>query len=145
MPKPKTTISELERLLARQNKRLEALRKRRDRLVSLLGRLDEQIASLIGKAAAPRRVRRRRKGVKSLEQHVVDVLGQSPQPKTVAEIAEGVIQAGYQSSSKDFVSLVRQVCYRSGMILTKERGKFGLKTESDSPRRGRKTRKAARK
>ena len=145
MAKEKASITELERLLAAKKKRLEALGKRKDKLTSLIAGIDNQIASLIGKAAPARKIRRRVKKEKTLRQSVVDFLSQSPEPKSVNEIADGVRQAGYSSSSKNFGSLVRQFCYKSDIIQKKERGKFALKTEADSPGPTPRKRKTARK
>ncbi len=145
MGKISATINELERLLAKQKQRLEKLRKRKARLISQVARIDQQIDQLAGKpvaaAKAPRR--RRRKRGKSLQQYVVDVLRQSPEPKTAGEITDAVIAAGYRTSSKNPISLVRQVCYHSGQVKAKERGKFVLATASLAPRPRRRKRKAA--
>jgi uncharacterized membrane protein YccC len=140
-----TTITELERLLTKQKQRVQALQKRKERLAAQIQRIDKQIDSVLGKPPAPkpaRRVRRRRKAGKSLQQAIVDVLSGSPQPKTAAEIAEAVQAAGYRSESKSFVSLVRQMCYRSDQIQTKERGKFVLGSAPKAPARAKKRKKA---
>jgi succinylglutamate desuccinylase len=146
MAKKKRSISELERLLDMQKKRVAALQKQRDQLSSRITRLDEEIAVLLGKPKAPKEVsrrRRRRKG-KSLAQFVVEVLSQSPQPKSAAEIAEAVIAAGYRTSSKKPVAVVRQILYKSPQIQVKERGRFVLTSQPEAPRAGRR-KKAAKK
>jgi uncharacterized coiled-coil protein SlyX len=143
MAKQRVSITELERLLAAKKKRLDALQKKKDRLTSLIAGIDNQIASLIGKTAAPRKGRRRPKKGKSLRQSILDFLGQSPEPKSITEIAEAVTQTGYRSSSKNFVSLVRQVCYKSDAIQKVEKGRFALKGGSSSPRPPRRAKKAA--
>ncbi len=143
MPKG-ATISELERLLGKQKHRLKSLQRKRDRLRSQAAKIDEEIESLLGKPAAPKKVRRRRrKGAKSLRQSILDVLAQSPEPKTAAEIAQAVAEAGYKSRSKSLVSLVRQVCYRSDEIQTKERGKFAPARPASPPPRSREKKKPA--
>ena len=143
MAKTATTISELERLLGKQKERLNLLQRKRDGLVSQIAGIDKQIESLLGKPAAAKRVRRRRRRGKSLRQVVLEVLSKSPEPKTAAEIAEAVAKAGYKSRSKNPVSLVRQVCYGSDLIQTKERGKFVPASSTSPPRRVVKRRKAA--
>jgi hypothetical protein len=144
MPAVKS-ISELERLLNKKKARLKELQKRRDRLAAQLEKTDKEILSLAGKAAAQKKgvPRRRGGGPKGLEQTIVDVLTASPQPLTAAEIAEAARQTGYVSKSKDFVALVRQICYRSKKIQTKERGKFAVIAVPKNPRRPRKPKKAA--
>lgn len=145
MPKT-TTITELERLLGKQKRRLKQLQSKRERLTTQIATIDKQIESLLGKPAkpaAPRKVRRRKRGTRGLERYVVDVLSKSAEPRTAAEIAKAVTEAGYKSNSKDFVSLVRQNCYRSRLIQTKERGKFALESPTTPPPRVVKKKKAA--
>jgi len=62
-----------------------------------------------------------------LPQYILEALKANPEPMTAAEIAEAVIKAGYRSSSKNFVGLVRRTCYLNKRIHTKERGKFAIK------------------
>jgi len=146
MAKERSSISELERLLDVQRKRVAALQKGRDQLTAQIAGIDEQIASLVGKPTAPKKVRRRRRRRgKSLEQFVLEVLSQSPQPKTAAEITEAVIEAGYRTSSKKPVSMVRQVVYKNPQIQAKERGRFVVAGAPKAPRAGRKTKKARKK
>jgi len=111
MPKL-TSIVELEHLLGKQKKRLKQLQTKKGLLTGQIARIDKQIESLLGKPgkpakpAAPRKVRRRKRGAKSLEQCLVDALSKSAEPKTAAETAKAVTEAGYKSKSKDFVALV---------------------------------------
>lgn len=138
-----TSIGELERLLEAQRKRVASLQKKRDQLVAQITKIDEEIAGLIGEPRAPRKARRRRRRRgKSLAQFVLEVLGQSPEPKSAAEIAEAAIGAGYQTSSKKPVALVRQVLYKNPQIQAKERGRFVLASAPEAPRAGRKKRTA---
>ena len=69
-----------------------------------------------------------REKIERLPQYVLEVLKASPSPMTAAEIADAVIKAGYRSSSKNFVGLVRRTCYLNSRIHTKERGKFTIKS-----------------
>jgi len=138
------TIGELQRLLERQKRRVRELQKRKTKLAKQIAGIDQQIAGLLGAPGPPRKVRRRRRRRgKSLEQFMVGVLNESPQPMSAAEIAEAVAKAGYRTSSKNLVSLVRQVCYRSDQIQAKERGRFVLAGEAKAPRAKPKTRKKA--
>jgi len=123
------TIAQLEQLLAKQKNRLKELQKRRDRLASQIAKVDAQIASLNGTpTAAPKKARpvRKRQG-KSLRQHVVDVLKASSQPMTAKDITDAVVKAGYRSSSKNLLTLVRLTCYKSDEIQRKGRGEFAVK------------------
>jgi hypothetical protein len=126
------SIAELEQILAQQKKRLRelqaAVQKRRDRLMSEIARVNEEIASLSQETGAPPRTPAvRRKRAKRLPQYILEVLKASPTPMTAAEIADAVTKAGYRSSSKNFVGLVRRTCYLNKRIYTKERGKFTIK------------------
>jgi len=129
MPKAALTIAQLEQLLAKQENRLKELQKKRERLTSQIAKVDAQIASLNGTAtAAPKKAARvRKRQGKSLRQHVVDVLKASSQPMTAKDITDAVSKAGYKSSSKDLVTLVRLTCYKSDEIQMKGRGKFAVK------------------
>jgi len=145
MPDVKS-INELEQLLQKKRDHLKVLQKRRNRLTAQVAKVDKEIALLQGKAGAPkktRRPRRRGRGPRGLEPSIVDVLKASPEPQTAAEIAEAVEKTGYRSKSKDFVSLVRQVCYRSKLVQTKGRGRFVAASAAERPRRVPKHKKAA--
>jgi len=132
MAKTAKSVAELEQILADQKKRLRELqakvRERRDRLTSEIARVNAEIDSLLqelGTPTKPRVVRRRR--ANRLPQYILEVLKTSPEPMTAAEIADAVTKAGYRSSSKNFVGLVRRTCYLNSRIYTKERGKFTIK------------------
>jgi len=132
MPETKKSIVELEQILAQQKKSLRELqaklRERREHLVAEITKVNEEIASLsqeLGAPPKPRVVRKRR--AKRLPQYILEVLKASPRPMTAAEIADAVTKAGYRSSSKNFVGLVRRTCYLNSRIHTKERGKFAIK------------------
>jgi hypothetical protein len=140
------SIGELERLLEKKKDRLKALQKRRDGLAAQLAKIDGEIAALVGKAAVSKgKARRRGRGPKSLERMVVDILTASAGAMTAAEIAEAAEKAGFRSQSKDFVALVRQICYRSKKVQTKERGKFVATAAPKNPRRSRKGKTSAKK
>lgn len=140
MAKAQKSISELEKLLETQKKRLAALQTRKEQLVSQLTKVDQDIASLAGeakaaakapvKAAKPRRV----KGAKSLRQFIFDVLGQAAKPLSARELTEAVLAAGYRTTSKNPTALVRQIVYRDKRIGKKEAGRFILATQSPAPK-----------
>jgi len=137
------SISELEQLLKEKRERLAALQKRKDSLIAQVASIDKEIATLAGKPAAPKKVRRRRRGrgPKSLQQTIADALIASAKPQTVPEIVEAVKKTGYRSMSKDFPSLVRQVCYQSKLVKTKGGGKFVAASEPKPPRPVKKSKK----
>ena len=132
MPETKKSITELEQVLAQQKKRLRELqakvRERRDVLKAEIAKVNEEIGALsqeLETPIKPRVVRRRR--AKRLPQYILEVLKASPGPMPAAEIADAVTKAGYHSSSKNFVGLVRRTCYLNSRIHAKERGKFTIK------------------
>lgn len=133
MTKTAKSIAELEQILAQQKKSLRELqakvRERRDHLISEIAAVNAEIDSLsreLGPPTKPRVVRRKR--AKRLPQYILEVLKTSREPMSAAEIADAVTKAGYRSSSKNFVGLVRRTCYLNERIYTKERGKFAIKS-----------------
>jgi septal ring factor EnvC (AmiA/AmiB activator) len=132
MPETRKTIAELEETLAQEKKRLRELQakvqERRERLMAEIAKVNEEIASLSQELGAPTKAPAVRKGrAKRLPQYVLEVLKASPTPLTAKEIADAVTKAGYRSSSRNFVGLVRRTCYLNDRIRTKERGKFTVK------------------
>ncbi len=129
MPKATMTIAQLEQLLTKQKNRLKELQEKKEKLGAQISRIDEEMASLKGTAAAaPKKARRapKREG-KSLREHVIEILKASPEPMNAREIAGAVKKAGYKSSSKNFVTLVRLFCYKSDELQRKGKGKFTVK------------------
>ncbi len=131
MPETRKRIAEFEETLAQDKKRLRELQakvqERRERLMAEIAKVNEEIASLSQELGDPTRTPAVRKGrAKRLPQYVLEVLEASPRPMTAAEIADAVTRAGYSSSSKNFVGLVRRTCYLNSRIHTKERGKFTI-------------------
>lgn len=135
MAKAQKSISELEKLLETQKKRLATLQERRDQLASQLTKVDGEIASLVGQAKAPVEARRpRRRGGKSLRQVILEALGKSAKPMSASELTEAVLAAGYRTTSKNPTALVRQIVYRDDRIAKKEAGRFVLAPESSAPK-----------
>jgi chromosome segregation ATPase len=132
MPETKKSIAELEQVLAQQKKSLKELqariRERREHLEAEITKVNEEIASLSQELGAPPKPRvSRKRRAKRLPQYILEVLKASSNPMSAAEIAEAVTKAGYSSSSKNFVGLVRRTCYLNKRIYIKERGKFAIK------------------
>ena len=132
MAETKKTIAELEETLARDKKYLGELQakiqERRKQLMAEIAKANEEIVSLSQELGAPTKAPAVRKGrAKRLPQYVLEVLNASPTPLMAKEIADAVTKAGYHSSSRDFVGLVRRTCYLNSRIHTKERGRFAIK------------------
>jgi hypothetical protein len=110
------SVIELERLLKVRKSRLDDLLRRRDRLQSQLGKLDEEIADLSGdRQHVPVRSRRgpRIKNERSLREYVVEILGRSKKGLTLAELAQKVLDAGYKSDSANFRNVLYQCVYNT--------------------------------
>lgn len=132
MAETKKSIAELEETLARDKKYLRELhakiQERRKQLIEEIARVNEEIASLTREYGAPVKAPAVRRGrAKRLPQYILEVLKASPTPMTAKEIADAVTKAGYRSSSRKFVVLVRRTCHSNDRIRTKERGKFTVK------------------
>lgn len=107
MAETKKTIAELEETLAKDKEYLRGLhakiQERREQLIAEIAMVNKEIASLTQEYGAPAKSPAVGKGrAKRLPQYVLEVLNASPTPLTAAEIADGVIRAGYRSSSQNF-------------------------------------------
>ena len=111
------SITELQAEIARRQRDLPRLQKRRAKLAKQLGTVDRQIAALAGKPGpaprakagkATRKVRRRRmpRNTKPLVDYVADVLAKAPKGIRVKEIEAAVKKAGYKTNAKDFYGIV---------------------------------------
>lgn len=132
MAETKKSIAELEETLARDKKYLRELHakieERRKQLIEEIASVNEEIASLTREYGDPVKAPAVRRGrAKRLPQYILEVLKASPTPMTAKEIADAVTKAGYRSSSRNFVVLVRRTCHVTDRIRTKERGKFTVK------------------
>lgn len=136
MANAQKSISELEKLLEMQKNRLATLQKRKEQLAAQLAKVDQDIASLIGKTEVPVKApkTRRVKGGKSLRQHIFDILGQSEKALSARELTDAVLAAGYRTTSKDPAALVRQILYRDKRIGKMEAGRFILGAGSPAPK-----------
>jgi hypothetical protein len=120
MPLRGKTIAELRRELKVKKVRLAKLQSSRAKVSKRLGKLDHQIAVLLGderklrgrrKKKARRRVakkakRRRRATGKPLGQYISKALAGSEKGMRVKDIQQAVVKAGYRSASKNFYSIV---------------------------------------
>lgn len=114
MPKD-LTVAQLERLLERKRRRLEALVKRRDKLQKELFKVEELILSIGGVAREglqPRR-RKRPKNTKTLLKAATEVLAQNKKGVTIKELAAKILEGGYRTASDNFENTVYQVIYNN--------------------------------
>ncbi|HEV7299744.1 MAG TPA: hypothetical protein VGN72_10295 [Tepidisphaeraceae bacterium] len=120
------SIAQLKNILASRETELKKLLKRRKQLQGDLDAIDGQIARIDGDGSAAsgtngtagrRRGGKRPRNEQSLVATLEAVLGKSGKPMSVSEIVDGVLAAGYQSSSPMFRAIVNQT-------LIKERKRF---------------------
>jgi hypothetical protein len=122
MPRPTNhsglTLVVLEQMLQKRRSELDSLTRERQRIVKQLAAVDSRLRAVSGGAGGAAltrggRVRNPMSLVATLEQ----VLAKAGKPLSVGEIVQGVLDAGYQSSSASFRSMVN-------VTLIKERKRF---------------------
>jgi len=93
---------------------IEFLLRKREKLQAQMERLDEQIRALQSDEAdgVPCRNGSRKNG-RSLREYVVEILSGSHEGLTLAELADQVRAAGYQSASQHFRNVLYQCVYNT--------------------------------
>lgn len=120
------SVQELKRELAKKQRDLTGLHRRRSTLMEKLKALDVQIAGLGGViGAGPDGVRRRPRNDKNL----IEALGEALDGRTmsVTEVAEDVQKRGYVTTSPSFRTIVNQTLINSGKFKRVSRGKYTAK------------------
>jgi len=113
----RVTVAQLRAEIARRQKGLPKLQKKRAKLLKAVGALDRQIAALGGLAERPAKrkgrpaklakaAKRATSSGKSLGQSIKDVLGRSRGGMRVKDIVAAVLRAGYKTAAKDFYNMV---------------------------------------
>ena len=137
------TVAGLARLLVSEEAALAALRKRREELAAGLDALAQQVGELAGTAvaapAAPakkggrkkgeetvRKVARKR-GKKTLQQAVTEILNSSPKPMRASEIAAQLTKVDYTTKSKDPANMVSAVLGKKGAFVRAAKGLYTTK------------------
>ena len=126
------TIAQLQSALDERAGELKKLKSKREKLAERLEAVDAEIEAIEG-APVQRQTRKRAgrnsNGGKSLRYHIVDMMRKSRRKSgfTKAEIAENLLNAGYQTSSDNFENMVQQSLYKyDDLFASVSRGKFGL-------------------
>lgn len=116
------SVVELEAEISRRQRRVNALQKRRDRLLSRLESIDAEITDLggLGRTRGGRRIRPRN------EMNLVEALHKTLEGKTmsVTEVAEAVQRGGYKTTSPSFRTIVNQALIASGKFKRVGRGQY---------------------
>ncbi len=113
------TVAAGEELLAQKKARLAELQEKQAELSPLL----QELGVLLGGRIVSRKPRQGR----SLRKAVQEAFSTSSEPLTAAAITEAVVSSGYESRSKNFIAMVRQVLYVDPDIVRVGKGKFRLK------------------
>lgn len=121
------SVNDLRRELGRRQRRVGALIKKRDRLMSKVRELDQTIAELGGIARGGSFVgaRKRPKNETNLVEALVKVL--SGKTMSVTEVADAVQKAGYATTSPSFRTIVNQTLINSGKFKRVSRGQYTAK------------------
>jgi hypothetical protein len=135
------SIQELRRCLAAQEQEVARLKKKREKIVKELGKIDKAIAAAGGSpsptqavkarakkpAVAPGRKSRKRSAGKPLIDYILGVLKGSPKGRRVKDVMNAVTKAGYASKSKDFYGIVATALREGPQFKNISRGIYALK------------------
>lgn len=137
---PNLSLAELESLVEDRRERLDELKKKQQSLQDDLDAIGQEIAALEGKGGrrgrAPgkssgkkKKVRRRRaKNVKPLKEYVTDELKGKKKGRTLQEINDAVLSAGYTTKSKNFKNVLYQCLYNNNeFVHDADKGTYKLK------------------
>jgi len=120
--------TDLQVELRKRARRLQTLRRRRERLANQLAELDAEIQAIGGTVesgngrAAPRK---RPRNDMSLEEALAKLL--KNKTMGVSEIADAVQRAGYRTSSPNFRTIVNQTLINSPAFKRVSRGQYTAK------------------
>lgn len=121
------SFRDLRKEMARRQRRVGGLMRRRDRFMTKVRALDAQISELGGAVggAGMISVRKRPKNEMNLVQSLSQVL--KDKTMSVTEVAEAVQKFGYQTTSPSFRTIVNQTLINSGKFKRISRGKYTAK------------------
>ncbi len=123
---------DLQAELARRDRRLGTLQRKRQRVLDQLNEVEQEIMELGGtpgartKSASQRKkTDARPKNKMSLPDALAKVMSTS-KPMGVSEAAEAVQKAGYKTNSKNFTTIVNQTLIKDDRFEQVSRGKYKL-------------------
>lgn len=117
------SIAELEQLLNERQGQLQVLLRRREGIVSEIGRLDAEIQDAMNPdAPIGRGMRRRRRPRNEAPLHVVveGILVKNKKGLTLPDLEAKIRESGYTSTSRNFRNVIYQCLYRSKGIVHDE-------------------------
>lgn len=123
------TISRLESMLTQQRSKKKDLLKERAKIQTQLEKIDRQIASLDGGSGAGSMTSGGRpRNEMSLVAALESVLEKHTKGLSVSDILDGVVSAGYKSSSPNFRGIINQTLIKEKKkFVSVERGVYALK------------------
>jgi hypothetical protein len=124
------TVADLERLLNSRKMQLEELLKKRGMIQRQLQQLDADIAALEGQRRGGPRGKRgqRMKNERSLRLLVLDQLAKSKSGYNLADLAQRILDTGYQTTSTNFRNVLYQCLYNTKEVFHDEStGTYKLK------------------
>lgn len=120
------SVTDLRRELAKRERRVGTLLRKRERIMAKVRSLDATITEHGGSArAGGLAIRRRPKNDMNLVQALAKVL--DGKTMSVTEVSEAVQTAGYQTTSANFRTIVNQTLINSGKFKRVERGQYTAK------------------
>jgi hypothetical protein len=124
------TIAALEKMLQRQRGELDALTKERQRVLKQLAAVDARLRTVSGGATTGPSLtpRGRVRNSMSLVGAMTQVLEKAGKPLKVRDIAQGVLDSGYQSEAVNFRTMVNQMLIKQRKQFAKvDRAVYALK------------------
>ncbi len=120
------SVSELRRELARRERRVGNMLRKRERLLAKVRALDAQIAEHGGSIrAGGLAIRRRPKNDMNLVEALTKVL--TNKVMSVTDVSQAVQEFGYKTTSPSFRTIVNQTLINSGKFKRVERGQYTAK------------------
>lgn len=119
------SVQDLQREIARRQKRVGGLVRKHQRLLNKAASVAEQIRELGGTVNGKATGGKRPKNEMSLVESLAKVL--DGKTMGVAEVADAVQKAGYQTTSKSFRTIVNIALINSGKFKRVDRGQYTAK------------------
>lgn len=122
------SVADLRREIARRQRSVGTLLRKRDRLMEKVRALDAQISELGGTVRGADGIvgaRQRPKNDSNLVEALVKLL--DGKTMNVTDIAQKVQEAGYQTTSENFRTIVNQTLINSGKFKRVARGQYTAK------------------
>jgi hypothetical protein len=124
------TIAVLEKMLQKRRSELDSLTRERRRVLKQLAAIDDRLRTVSGGAigGAALTPRGRVRNSMSLVAAMAQVLEKAGKPLKVRDIAQGVLDSGYQSEAVNFRTMVNQMLIKQRKQFAKvDRAVYALK------------------